>query len=35
VPPRLKPTHGDNPTSAHVFLRIRPLRNAPPAEHHH
>jgi len=35
VPPRLKPTHGDNPMSAHVFLRIRPLRNAPPAEHHH
>ena len=34
VPPRLKPTHGDNPMSAHVFLRIRPLRNAP-AEHHH
>ncbi len=35
VPARLKPTHGERPASAHIFLRIRPLRAAPPSEHHH
>ena len=24
VPDILQPTHGDNPTSFHVFLRLRP-----------
>jgi hypothetical protein len=35
VPPRLQSTHGERPASAHVFLRIRPLRDAAPVEHHH
>jgi hypothetical protein len=35
VPARLQPTHGERPASAHIFLRIRPLRDAAPAEHHH
>ena len=35
VPPRLQPTHGERPASAHVFLRIRPLRADAPAQHHH
>jgi hypothetical protein len=35
VPSRLQPTHGDRPVSAHLFLRLRPLRSTPPVEHHH
>jgi hypothetical protein len=35
VPARLKPTHGERPASAHIFLRIRPLRAAGPVEHQH
>jgi hypothetical protein len=35
VPTRLQPTHGERPTSAHIFLRVRPLRTAPLTEHHH
>ena len=35
VPPRLHATHGERPVSAHVFLRIRPLRTDAPVEHHH
>jgi hypothetical protein len=35
VPARLRLTHGDRPVSAHVFVRLRPLRSTPPAEHHH
>ena len=35
VPARLKPTHGERPASAHVFVRIRPLRAGGPVAHHH
>jgi len=35
VPARLQPTHGERPASAHIFLRIRPLRAEGPVEHHH
>lgn len=35
VPARLQPTHGERPASAHIFLRIRPLRADGPVEHHH
>ena len=35
VPARLHATHGERPASAHIFLRIRPLRDAAPVEHHH
>jgi len=35
VPARLRPTHGERPASAHIFLRIRPLRAEGPVEHHH
>jgi hypothetical protein len=35
VPARLQATHGERPASAHIFLRIRPLRDTAPAEHHH
>ncbi len=35
VPPRLKATHGERPASAHIFVRIRPLRAGAPVEHHH
>jgi hypothetical protein len=35
VPARLQTTHGERPASAHIFVRIRPFRDAAPAEHHH
>jgi hypothetical protein len=34
VPARLRPTHGERPTSLHVFVRIRPLRAAA-TQHQH